>query len=428
MTMTTRTMTDDPAVECGCAEYAGLSRRGVLAGGAALAGVASMTTVIGDAVLQSASASLGPARSTLVVLSLRGAADGLSMVVPHGDPAYYRARPHIAVPASSLWGGDGFFGWNPHLKALEPLWRSGRLAAVHATGLPAPNRSHFSAMEELEDAAPGSQERTGWLNRLIGLDSDRPSPLQAMAVTDGAVPSSLCGPEPTMSALDPASVMVAGATTTSSRRVSSLRQLWAGRDDALGRAAGEAFTAVEDFTPVRRGSARPANGASYPAGDLGKAMASAARIIKGDVGVEVLTIDQGSWDMHSGLGTVEGGAMMHNCADLGAALAAFFDDLGSRADNVTVVTLTEFGRRVVENENRGLDHGFGSVMLLAGAGVRGGRFYGTFPQLGTDLDSDLTVTTDYRSILAEVVSRRFGASTSTVFPGFNPRPLGVMTD
>ncbi len=229
-----------------------------------------------------------------------------------------------------------------------------------------------------------------------------------------------------MSALDPASVMVAGATTTSSRRVSSLRRLWAGRDDALGRAAGEAFAAVDDFNPVRRGSARPANGARYPDGDLGKAMASAARIIKGDVGVEVLTIDQGSWDMHSGLGTVEGGAMMRNCQDLGGALAAFFADLGSRAGNVTVVTLTEFGRRVVENENRGLDHGYGSVMLLAGAGVKGGRFYGDFPDLGTDLDSDLLVTTDYRSVLAEVVSRRFGASTASIFPGFSPRPVGVM--
>ena len=425
MTMTT-TATTGSADACGCPEYAGLSRRGVLAGGAALAGAATMTTVVGDAVLQSASASMGPARSTLVVLSLRGAADGLSMVVPHGDQNYYRARRRISVPAESLWGADPFFGWNPHLRALEPLWDSGRLAAVHAVGLAAPNRSHFSAMEAVEDAAPGSVERTGWLNRLIGLDSDRTSPLQAMAVTDGAVPSSLSGPEPTMSALDPASVMVAGATTTSSRRVSSLRRLWAGRDDTLGRAAGEAFAAVDDFNPVRRGSARPANGARYPDGDLGKAMASAARIIKGDVGVEVLTIDQGSWDMHSGLGTVEGGAMMRNCQDLGGALAAFFADLGSRAGNVTVVTLTEFGRRVVENENRGLDHGYGSVMLLAGAGVKGGRFYGDFPDLGTDLDSDLLVTTDYRSVLAEVVSRRFGASTAAVFPGFNPRPVGVM--
>ncbi len=421
------TTTPDTGVgACACPEYRALSRRGVLVGGAALAGAAATTTVIGEAVVQTAAAATVPARSTMVVLSLRGAADGLSMIVPHGDAAYYRARPRISVPASSLWGGDGFFGWHPSLRPLEPLWDSGRLAAVHAVGLPAPNRSHFSAMEEVEDAAPGSSERVGWLNRLIGLDTDRTSPLQALNVDEGALPASLVGPEQTMSAAAVEDVVIAGTNSADSRRADALHTLWDGRDDPLGRSARNAFRAVADFGPARRTAAGPANGARYPAGDLGKAMATASRVIKGDVGTEVVTIDHGSWDMHSGLGTLEWGAMQRSCTELSQSLGAFFTDLGPLGDRVTVVVLTEFGRRVKENANRGLDHGFGSIMMLLGAGVRGGAFYGSFPDLGTEVDSDLTVTTDYRSVLAEVVAKRFGASTAAVFPGFNPSPLGLM--
>ena len=422
-------MTLSPAStpDCTCPEYAGLSRRGLLAGGAALAGAASMTTIIGDAVLQAAGAATTPARSVLVVLSLRGAADGLSMVVPHGDPVYYQARPQIAVPAGSLWGKDGFYGWHPSLRALEPLWDTGLLAAVHACGLPAPNRSHFSAMEELEDASPGSTTRTGWLNRLIGLDTTQRSPLQAMNIDAGALPASLVGPEATMSAEAVDDLVLAGASASDpQRRLRSLRTLWDPRTDALGTAAQRAFGAVDDFAPARSADARPGYGARYPDSDLGRTMATAARIVRGNVGVEVVTIDQGDWDMHSGLGTIENGQMMRNCGDLAGAVSAFFTDLGPAAANVTLVALTEFGRRVQQNVNRGLDHGFGSVMLLAGAGVRGGRIYGQFPDLGNQLDSDLTVTTDYRSVLSEVVSHRFGASTASVFPGFSPRPLGVM--
>ncbi len=423
MTTTTPLITTAPG-DCGCPEYAGLSRRGVLGLGAGLVGATTTTTLVGDAVLQTARATSGTARSTLVVLSLRGAADGLSMVVPHGDPAYYRARPRIAVQADTLWGSDGFFGWHPGLKPLQGLWNEGRLAAVQAVGLPAPNRSHFSAMEEVEDAAPGSATRAGWLNRLVGLE-DRTTPLRAVNIDAGALPSSLVGPAPAMSTAEVDSVVVAGGGDPRQRKA-SLRTLWGDRDDALGRAAQMAVGAVADFAPARRTSAQPQNGARYPAGDLGGALATAARIIRGDVGTEVLTIDHGSWDMHANLGTVAYGDMQRNCTELAQSVAGFFADLGALGESVTLVTLTEFGRRIVENPNRGLDHGFGSMMMLAGAGVRGGRFYGRFPDLGTDADSDLTVTTDYRSVLAEVVSTRFGASTATVFPGFSGPGLGIM--
>ena len=358
------------------------------------------------------------------MLSLRGAADGLSMVVPHGDPDYYRARPRIGIPANTLWGSDGFFGWHPSLRPLQGLWTQGRLAAVQAVGLPAPNRSHFAAMEEVEDAAPGSTTRAGWLNRLIGLE-DLTTPLRAVNIDEGALPSSLVGAAPAMSTAEVEGVVVAGGVDPRLRDL-SLRTMWGERLDPLGRAARMALDAVGDFAPARQTAAQPQNGARYPAGDLGGAMSTAARIIRGDVGTEVLTIDQGDWDMHANLGTVDYGGMQRNCTDLAQAVSAFFTDLGPLADSVTLVTLTEFGRRIVENPNRGLDHGFGSVMMLAGAGVKGGRFYGTFPDLGTTGDSDLTVTTDYRSVLSEVVTTRFDASTASVFPGFNGPTLGLM--
>jgi uncharacterized protein (DUF1501 family) len=281
-------------------------------------------------------------------------------------------------------------------------------------------------MEEVEDDNPGSATRVGWLNRLIGTDGGQ-SPLQGFAVGEGTLPASLYGPEPVMSAGDVDQVQVAGEDQWDhGERRRSLQTLWASDNGPLGRALSSTFAAVDGFDPVKQTSATPANGAAYPDGDLGRAMAAAARVVRGDVGVEVVTVDQGDWDMHSDLGTVQGGRMVRNAGELASAVAAFFTDLGPLADKVTLVALSEFGRRVAENANMGLDHGYGNVMFLAGAGVRGGSYYGTWPGLQAEIDSDLLVTTDYRSVLSEVVVSRFGASTGTVFPGFTRERVGVM--
>lgn len=425
MTAMTSSPSSSAAQRC-CPEYAALSRRGLLLGAAALAGT---TTVLGSAVVTAspARALAGPARSVMVVLSLRGAADGLSLVVPHGDPVYYQARPRIAVPAEQLVAKDGFFGLHPQLAPLLPLWDAGKLAAVHATGLPAPNRSHFSAMEEVEDADPGSSARIGWLNRLIGADSDD-SPLQAFNLGGGVPPASLYGPESFVSAGDVESMTIAGDDKwdPEGRRLSSLHRLWDDDRSPMGKAMRATFRAVEDFDQVRETSKTPAHGAKYPDNDLGQAMHEVARIVKGDVGVEVITVDQGDWDHHTDVGNLEWGRMRRNAGDLAQAVAAFFADLGAAADKVTLVTISEFGRRVKENANWGLDHGYGNVMFLAGAGVAGGRYYGSWPGLANEVDSDLLVTTDYRSVLSEVVTRRFDVSTAQVFPGFQPEAVGVM--
>lgn len=404
-----------------CDEFAHLSRRSFLAGTVALVGA---TTIVGSAAITTSAAALSPAASVLVVLSLRGAADGLSLVVPHGDPVYYSARPSIAVPSDRLLAKDGMFGLHPELAPLVPLWTSGRLAAVHATGLPAPNRSHFSAMEEVEDADPGSTIRNGWLNRLIGTDASS-SPLQGFNVGGGVVPTSLYGDQPVMSADDVDSVQIPGDDkwdTTKGRRA-SLHTLWDADRGPLGTAMRSMFGALDDFAPARETAD---NTASYPDSDLGRALAEVARVIRGNVGVEVITVDQGNWDMHSDMGTADGGWLNNNARDLATSVATFFGDLGDQAPKVTLLTISEFGRRTVENASQGLDHGYGNVMFVAGAGVRGGRYYGRWQGLTDDLDSDVMVTTDYRSVLAEVVRSRFGASTASVFPGFSPETVGVM--
>jgi len=418
----------DPTPSC-CSEMAqvsGLSRRGLLRGGLALAGA---STVFGSTLVTSApaAAAAGSDGSVLVVLSLRGAADGMSLVVPHGDPVYYEARPRIAVPADQLLRKDGFFGFHPVLAPLMPLWDSGRMAVVHATGLPTPNRSHFAAMEEVEDANPGSSVREGWLNRLVG-ELPGTSPLQGFHMGSGVVPTSLYGDEPVFAADEVDRVGLAGADQwdPTGARPQALRTAWRGAGGHLGRGMEATFDAIADFEPARQ---TPHPGANYPDTELGQALAEVSRVVRGGVGAGVITVDHGDWDMHADLGTLEWGDMRRNAARLADAVGAFFTDLGETwGSKVTMVVLSEFGRRLVENANRGLDHGHGNTMLVLGAGVRGGQHYGTWPELRVGSDADLLVTTDYRQVLAEVVTRRFsGASLPGVFPGLSYAPVGFMS-
>lgn len=411
------------AEPCGCQEYGGLHRRSVLRGGLAVAG---LTTVFGGTVVTRGApyASAEPGDPwTVVVLSLRGAADGLSLVVPHGDPVYFTARPQIQVPSDRLLVKDGMFGLHPALAPLVPLWDTGRLAAVHATGLAMPNRSHFAAMEQLEDATPGSATRSGWLNRLLG-QTAASTPLEGVAV--GSLPTALYGDQPVLALDTVDDVTVSGAESLADTdpRIASLRRAWRDDGSAMGGAVAAALDVVRDFRPVRQ---TPDPVESYPDTDLGHALCSVARTIRGDVGATVFTVDHGDWDMHTYVGRPEAGGWMYRQAtQLAEAVAAFFADLGTLGDRVTLVTISEFGRRTKENASQGLDHGWGNVMFLAGAKVKGGQYYGNWPGLTNTADGDLTVTTDYRSVLAEVVTARTGLSTAAVFPGFAPEAVGVM--
>jgi len=428
---TPETTTSGPSRSCGCPDYdearLALSRRQLvgtaLAGGAVALGpsLAGGGTQAYAVTGRTAKALAVPGGPVLVLLSLRGAADGLSLVVPHADPVYYAARPRLAIPAASLLAADAMFGLHPALAPLVPMWDAGALAAVHATGMATPNRSHFAAMEAIEDAAPGSTERNGWLNRLLG-ELPGTSPLQGTAMGN-QVPTSLFGTNPAFVVNRVDNAKVSGAEEDG-RRLASLKHAWTGRSP-MSRAVRDAISGAETFGAARdtaAGGPTPA----YPGSSLGKALSDVSRIVRSGVGAEVITVDQGDWDMHTDAGTLEWGDMKRNAADLASSIAAFFADLGPAADRVTLVTLSEFGRRVKENDDYGTDHGFGNVMFVAGAGVRGGRYYGSWPGLQDTLDGDLLVTTDYRSVLAEVVTRRFGVSVAQVFPGFSPQAVGVM--
>ena len=430
--MTSHDTPPRPATACGCPDYdearLALSRRallgtalagGALALGPGLAGSGPRAYAVTGRTANRLSSPLG---SVLVLLSLRGAADGLSLVVPHGDPAYYAARPRIGMPHTALLAPDAMFGLHPALAPLLPMWNAGSLAAVHATGMAVPNRSHFAAMEAIEDAAPGSTERNGWLNRLLG-ELPGTSPLQGTAMGN-QVPTSLFGINPAFVVDDVDRAEVAG-TDDDGRRLLALQHAWKG-GGRMGQAVRDAISGAQTFGAARDLPESAAAATPYPQTDLGRALSDVSRIVRSGVGAEVVTVDQGDWDMHTDLGTLEWGDMRRNAGDLAASIAAFFADLGPVADRVTLVTLSEFGRRVKENDGYGTDHGYGNVMFVAGAGVRGGQYYGSWPGLTDSLDADLLVTTDYRSVLTEVVTRRFGVSVGQVFPGFAPTAVGVM--
>jgi len=366
-----------------------------------------------------------------VVISLRGGIDGMGMVVPHGDPAYYAARPRIALPAASLVAKDAMFGLHPAMKPLEWLWKSGEMAAVHAVGLEVPNRSHFIAMEQVEDADPTSSVRRGWVNRMVGLDTDS-LPYEAVSIGEAITPTALVGSSPTLATTDLNSITLAGATNGyAARRRTQLGTMWSGVPGPLGGAARSALRTVGELAPVVGSTYKPsvAYPRTWPSVGLCDALKDTAHLIKADVGTEVVTIDYGSWDMHSDYGTTEYGDMQAMVAGFARVLNAFMRDLGTRRSKVTVVTISEFGRRVAENGNRGLDHGWGNMMLLMGGGVRGGKYYASWPGLGSGrlVDGDLKVTTDYRNVLGEVVSSRFPSrSAGSVFPGLSYQPLGLM--
>ncbi len=410
---------------CGCPDFQ-VSRRNLLRGAAAFTGAVVTTSLVGDVFTQTAYGNVSGG-NVLVVVSLRGGADGLSLVVPHGDPAYASARPTIGVPTGSLLAKDPTFGLHPAFQPLLPMWNAGKFGAVHAVGMPQPNRSHFAAMEEVEDADPGSPERRGWINRMVGL-MGAPDPVRGMQLGNGIVPTALYGEQPTVALRNFRDVKLPAATgswAVPTRQ--SLTTAWDGVNTPLGSGARSALEVTQRLAGLY-GSAPTANGAVYPTTSLGDALRETARTVRADVGARVIAVDCGAWDHHTGQGTISAGQLKTNAVDLAKSLAAFFTDLGTAGDRVTVLTISEFGRRVRENGGNGTDHGYGNCMLALGAGVRGGRYLAKWPGLadGNLVQGDLAVTTDYRSVLAEAVAARFPeVSVPQVFPGFAAAAVGL---
>ncbi|WP_223787179.1 DUF1501 domain-containing protein [Marinicella meishanensis] len=363
----------------------------------------------------------------LVCVYQRGGADGLNMVVPHGESAYYQNRPNIAVPQPGQTGGaidlDGFFGLNPNLSPLKSLYDAGDLAVVHATGSPDPSRSHFEAQDFMEYGTPGVNTTTdGWLNRYLATLSGPASTFQGVGF--GQVQLALQGAYPVvgMNSIEGYNL------NTHPEDEDPLRAAIAGlfnQAAPMDVAASGILASVDELKAADPGSIAVDHGAEYPASPFGTDMQQVAQLIKSGIGLQVACVDVGGWDHHDQLEA----AMTPLASDFAATLAAFYQDLGDRMASVTVVTMTEFGRRVKENASLGTDHGHGSVMFALGGGVNGGQVITQWPGLSSgDLNQgDLAITTDYRTVLSDALINRLGAADlQSVFPDFvGPSGAGV---
>ncbi len=376
----------------------------------------------------------------LVCLFLRGGADGLNMVIPYGEDAYYRNRPSLAIPAphdrrrpagERAIALNDFFALHPALKPLYPLFAEGKLAIVHACGSAERSRSHFEAMSAMERGVAEAKAGvvSGWIARhLLSVPRKGCSPLRAVAFGN-VLPESLRGSTDavvlqTLSDFRLAMPKTMGITQAEELR-HILRELYAGQGrDEVAQAAQDTLQVLETLRRVDPTRYRPANGAVYPDSDLGRGLKQVAALIKAQVGLEVACLDKGGWDTHVAEGSTAGW-MPANLSDLAQSLSAFARDMGEGMKQVTLVAMTEFGRRVRENSGLGTDHGRAGVMWLMGGGIPGGKVHARWPGLEPhqlEEPGDLRVTTDYREVLAEVVRKRLGnPNIAQVFPGF-PQP------
>lgn len=384
--------------------------------------------------LRTASAAPGERRRVLVAVFQRGAADGLNIVIPHGDPGYARARPRIAVPgpagpaADRALDLDGFFGLHPSLAPLRPLFARGELACVHAVGSPEATRSHFDAQEFMEAGTPGVRSTAdGWLNRCLqhGRAPDDASVFRGVALAP-LLPRALQGPAPALALPSLEGFDLRGTAPGDQVVHRGFEALYREAvQDFLGGTGPATFDAVKRLRAARPAARPPEHGATYPRGRFGDALRQTAQLVKADLGLEVACLEMGGWDHH----VAEGGArgpLATRLEELGQGLGAFWQDLGERRADVVVLTMTEFGRTVRENGNGGTDHGHASVMLVLGGRVRGGKVYGAWPGLAPEQlfeGRDLARTTDFRDLFAEVAVRHLGVQwTAPLFPGYRIRP------
>jgi uncharacterized protein (DUF1501 family) len=366
-------------------------------------------------------------RKILITIFQRGAVDGLNMIVPFGEREYYASRPSIAVPKPNGADGavdlDGFFGLHPRLAPLKPLWDSRQLAIVHATGSPDGTRSHFDAQDYMETATPGVKStQDGWLNRYLhAREHAEATPFRAVALAP-QMPRSLQGLEPALAIGQIGQFGIRAGQSTDMVQASFESEYAAAADKVLNKTGGQAFDAVRMLKSADPSKYQPENGADFPRSGYGDALRQIAQLIKADVGLEVAFAEAGGWDTHVNQGS-SAGQLAGRLDDFARGIAALARDLGDRMSDIVILTMSEFGRAVAENGNRGTDHGHGNaMMIIGGQNVRGGRVYGRWPGLAREQryeGRDLAVTTDFRSVFAEVVRGHLGVmDTTAIFPGF----------
>jgi len=405
-----------------------MNRRFFLHRGAlAVAGTTAMPNFLVRSILAQAS----PAKSRrLVVIFQRGAADGLNVVVPHREKNYYAMRPSIAIPQNQVVDLDGFFGLHPSLASFKPLYDAGNLAIVHACGSPDMSRSHFDAQDFMESGTPGVKgTEDGWLNRALQAEDlihrcagtcEAHTAFRALAL--GAdVPRTLAGKIPAIAIGNVNTFAVGGRGPQPGPAASAFEAMYADSGDKIFHAAGdETFEAVKMLRAANPGQYQPAAGALYPNSEFGRNMQQIAQLLKANLGVEAAFTDVSGWDTHQNQGGVSG-QLANRLTDFSNSIAAFWRDMGDDAGDITLVTMSEFGRTARENGTGGTDHGHANAMFVLGGKIKGGKVYGRWPGLDNDQlnqGRDLALTTDFRQVLGEVVTHTMGTENlDLVFPG-----------
>lgn len=402
----------------------------------------------------------------LVVLFLRGGADGLNLVVPYGDPAYAGLRKTIAVAAPGAGGNaaidlDGFFGLNPRMGALRPLFDEGSCVAAHAVGYDRNTRSHFEEQDTWETGVAGNTIHSdGWLNRHLVTSAGR-GPIRAVSIGD-SLPRIMQGKHPAYAVRGLEELNMprsAGGRGVEQEQVSAAlehayqqaaKQRVGDATDLLAQSADSTLEGVRQLREVTSAPYTP--GADYPKTDLARKLMQVARLIKADIGLEVAEVDLGGWDTHQNQGRGGEGQFGNLAQQVADALAAFNKDLGEKMDDVLVVTLTDFGRTAFENGTGGTDHGWANCMFLMGGAVQRGhalakasanpelissvagggvrkvltRWPGLSPEQ-LHQRRDLQHTTDFRDVLAEIVSVHLGNDQiKSVLPGREFKRVGLV--
>jgi uncharacterized protein (DUF1501 family) len=369
-------------------------------------------------------------RKTLIAIFQRGAVDGLNMVVPHGERAYYSLRPTLAIPqpkggnAETAIDLDGFFGLHPSLASLKPMWDAKQFAIVNAVGSPDNTRSHFDAQDYMESGTPGVKStRDGWLNRYLQANPDsKATPFRAVSMTQN-LPRTMQGRAPAVAISSLADFKVQAGSSSASVQGGFESLYDRGVNDVLEGTGKETFEAVNFLKQVNPSQYRAENGAQYPRTPFGNALLQIAQLVKAGVGLEVAFTDTPglNWDTHFNQGNARG-QLSNLLQQFGAGLSALVKDLGPRMDDVVILTMSEFGRTVRENGTRGTDHGHANALFVLGNSVHGGKVFGDWPGLdGNKLyeGRDLALTTDFRDVFAEVAKKHLGSTNlEKVFPGY----------
>ena len=400
--------------------------RAVMKDGAlAVVGASALPSFLTRSVLAQATTAQSKGKK-LVVIFQRGAADGLNIVVPYREKTYYEMRPSIAIPKEQVVDLDGFFGLHPAMQSLKPLWSQGHLAAVHACGSPDPTRSHFDAQDFMESGTPGLKATAdGWLNRALaaedlGRRTHAESPFRAVALGT-QLPRTLEGKVPAVAIGNVRDFNVGGQNPAAVPISNSFESMYEQSvNTVLHGTASETFEAVKMLKAADPDKYVPATGAHYPNGQFGNSLKQIAQLLKANLGVEAAFADIGGWDTHQNQGSVNG-QLANRLKEFSESISAFWTDMGDDAENITLVSMSEFGRTVHQNGTGGTDHGHANVMFVLGGRVAGGKVYGKWPGMDKSQlyeERDLAITTDFRQVLGEAAFKTLGArNLEFVFPG-----------